>query len=113
MINFTENNKSLWDGLTKINVKSDFYDVEGFKAGNSTLKQVELAELGDVEGKSVLHLQCHFGLDTLSLARMGASVTGVDLSDESIAEAQKLSQELNIPAEFICSDIFDILLAVN
>jgi ubiquinone/menaquinone biosynthesis C-methylase UbiE len=108
MTNFTESNKSLWDGLTKINVKSDFYDVEGFKAGKSTLKPVEVSELGDVKGKSILHLQCHFGLDTLSLARSGAEVTGVDLSGEAITVAQNLSKELNIPAEFICSDVYQL-----
>lgn len=112
-MNFTESNKSLWDGLTKINIKSDFYDVEGFKAGKSTLKQVELSELGDVKDKSILHLQCHIGLDTLSLAKKDANVTGVDLSDEAIAEAQKLSQELNIPAEFICSDVYKLPEVLN
>lgn len=106
--NFLENNRKLWDGWTKINIKSEFYNVNGFKSGQSSLKPIELHELGDVNGKSLLHLQCHFGLDTLSWAREGAMVTGVDFSNESIAFARELSTELKIPAEFICSDIYNL-----
>jgi SAM-dependent methyltransferase len=79
--------------------------VEGFKAGRERLHSIELGEVGDVRGKSMLHLQCHFGLDTLAWARHGAIVTGVDFSPESIALARSLSQELNIPAGFVCSDV--------
>lgn len=108
MINFTESNKKLWDGWSKINFKSDFYNVEDFKSGKSSLKKVELSELGDVTAKTMLHLQCHFGMDTLSWAKEGAEVTGVDLSSESIELAEQLSNELSIPANFICSDIYDL-----
>ncbi|MHB1948965.1 MAG: class I SAM-dependent methyltransferase [Gammaproteobacteria bacterium] len=108
MTDYIENNKVLWNGWAKINSKSDFYDVEGFKSGKTSLKKVELSELGDVKGKSILHLQCHFGLDTLSWAREGAKVTGVDFSDEAINVAKQLSAELNIPAEFICSDVYEL-----
>lgn len=103
-----ETNRDLWDGWARINVKSTFYDVDGFKAGKSSLNPVEIAELGDVSGKSLLHLQCHFGLDTLSWARSGAQVTGVDFSNEAIATAQSLSEELGIIAEFIHSNIYDL-----
>lgn len=108
VINFTESNKKLWDGWSTINFKSEFYNVEGFKSGLSTLKKTELNELGNVKGKSLLHLQCHFGMDTLSWAREGAVVTGVDLSSESITIAKELSKDLAIPAEFICSDIYEL-----
>ena len=64
--------------------------------------------MGDVAGKTLLHLQCHFGMDTLSWARLGAQVTGVDFSDEAIRLAQSLSQELNLPARFICSDLYEL-----
>ena len=73
-------NRRLWNEWARINQESDFYDMAGFRAGQTSLKPIELAELGDVAGKSLLHLQCHFGQDTLSWARRGAKVTGIDLS---------------------------------
>ncbi|MBI2171844.1 MAG: class I SAM-dependent methyltransferase [Chloroflexi bacterium] len=97
-----------WDEITPIHVKSRFYDVEGFKAGRRSLHAIELVELGNVTGKSLLHLQCHFGLDTLSWARLGAKVTGVDFSGAAITQAQVLSYETNLPAAFICSNLYDL-----
>ena len=105
---FIDTNRSLWDGWTKLHAASAFYDVEGFKEGNSTLMPVEREELGEVAGKSLLHLQCHFGLDTLSWAREGAVVTGVDFSPEAIDLARSLSAELDIPATFLCANIYDL-----
>ena len=101
-------NKELWNAKTPIHNKSEFYDVAGFKAGDSTLRSVELEELGDVKGKSLLHLQCHFGMDTMSWAREGAKVTGMDLSDVAIARAKELSAELSIPADFVCCNLYDL-----
>jgi SAM-dependent methyltransferase len=101
-------NKNLWDQWTGEHEKSPFYDLAGFKAGKDRLRSIELTELGDVRGKSLLHLQCHFGMDTLAWARRGAIVTGVDLSEKSIALARSLSQELNILAQFYCSDIYQL-----
>ena len=100
-----DTNQQLWNAWTSLHETSDFYDLPGFKAGKSSLRPIECAELTDVAGRSLLHLQCHFGLDTLSWARKGAIVTGVDFSDQSIALAQSLSAELDIPATFVCSDI--------
>src|SRR5213595_3167788 len=94
-------NRVHWDEVTDVHMASDFYDVETFKAGQNRLHCIERQELGDVAGKSMLHLQCHFGLDTMSWARLGATVTGVDISDESIALARKLSEDANLPARFI------------
>jgi len=101
-------NQELWNEWTPVHERSEFYDVEGFKAGKSTLKSIELEELGDVSGKSLLHLQCHFGLDTLSWARLGANVTGVDFSDKAITLARSLSKELEIEADFVLSNIYDL-----
>jgi SAM-dependent methyltransferase len=98
-------NRQLWNQWTSLHETSDFYDLASFKAGDSSLRPIELAELRDVAGKSLLHLQCHFGLDTLSWARNGALVTGVDLSDRAIALAQSLSAETGVPATFLCADI--------
>ena len=108
MDEFLNTNQKLWDQWTGEHEKSPFYDLGGFKAGKDRLHSIELSELGDVSGKSLLHLQCHFGMDTLAWARRGATVTGVDLSEKSIALAGSLSEELNIPAKFVCSDIYEL-----
>ena len=108
MDEYLKQNQELWNELTPIHARSEFYDVEGFKKGRCTLKSIEIGEVGDVEGKTLLHLQCHFGMDTLSWARRGAKVTGVDYSEESIKTARELSKETGIEAEFIQSDIYDL-----
>ncbi|MGH8103199.1 MAG: class I SAM-dependent methyltransferase [bacterium] len=105
---YLEANRELWNEWTPIHAKSEMYDVARFKQGRSSLKAIELQELGDVKGKSLLHLQCHFGLDTLSWARLGAEVTGVDFSEKAIELARQLSAELQIPAKFICADVWDL-----
>ncbi|MFW9877296.1 MAG: class I SAM-dependent methyltransferase [Candidatus Thorarchaeota archaeon] len=105
---YFEINLKRWNELVDINAKSRLYDLEGFKSGKTSLQPIELEELGDVKGKSLLHLQCHFGMDTLSWARLGAKVTGVDFSDKAIVLANKLSKELNIPATFINANIYNL-----
>jgi SAM-dependent methyltransferase len=84
-------NREMWDERVPIHVASDFYDVERFVAGASTLRPFELEELGDLSGRTLVHPQCHFGLDTLSLARAGARVTGMDFSEPAVAAARKLA----------------------
>lgn len=106
-MDYLKTNKTAWNARTRVHLTSDFYDVAGFLSGNTSLREIELEEL-NVAGKSLLHLQCHFGLDTLSWARLGANVTGVDLSDEAIIQAQKLARETQIDAQFICSDVYDV-----
>jgi len=98
-------NHALWDEWTSIHVRSEFYDVDGFKRGNIKLHSLEREEVGEVAGKSLLHLQCHFGLGTLSWARLGATVTGADFSAKSIEQARALAAEVKIPARFVCSEI--------
>lgn len=106
--NYLDLNRSSWNKRTDIHYSSDFYDVKGFLAGNTSLKDIELELLGDISGKKILHLQCHFGQDTLSLGRMGAEVTGVDLSDRAIEKANELAKDAGIEARFICCDIYDL-----
>lgn len=108
MEKYKQANRDLWNEWTQIHEKSEFYDVAGFKQGKLSLHSIEMEELRDVSKKSLLHLQCHFGLDTLSWARLGAKVTGVDFSDKAIALARSLSQELKIPATFICADVYKL-----
>jgi SAM-dependent methyltransferase len=106
--NYFEANRELWNKRTPIHRDSDFYDLEGFKAGRNVLAEIEMAELAnDVKGKSLLHLQCHFGLDTLCFARLGAKVTGIDISDEAITTAQNVAKETNIEADFVRCNVYD------
>ncbi len=108
MKKYIQANKKWWNDVTPIHSSSQLYNLPAFKKGDSTLGSLERKEVGDVTGKSMLHLMCHFGMDTLSWAREGALVTGVDLSDSSITLAKKLSTEANTPADFICSDIYTL-----
>ena len=108
MDSYLQDNRALWDERVPLHRDSPFYDLAGFKAGRCSLKSIELDELGDVAGKSLLHLQCHFGMDTLSWARRGAHVTGADFSDQAIALAQSLSAELSLPARFVCANVYDL-----
>lgn len=106
-------NRKLWNAKTPIHVDSAFYGVEAFKQGAPSLKSPELDLLGDISGLRILHLQCHFGQDSLSMARMGAQVTGVDLSDEAIKQAQQLNQELGLDAQFIRTDLYSLPELLN
>ncbi len=108
MQNYKNANLALWNEITPVHARSAFYDLDGFKRGKSTLRQLEIDELGEVAGKSLLHLQCHFGMDTMSWARLGASVTGVDFSDVAIDLAQSLAEELGLDARFVCSNVYDL-----
>jgi ubiquinone/menaquinone biosynthesis C-methylase UbiE len=108
-LNYIDKNRQVWNTKTDFHVKSEFYDLENFLKGNSSLNEIELNLLGDISGKSILHLQCHFGQDSISLARLGARVTGIDLSDKAISQANELAQqETNIDADFICCNIYDL-----
>ncbi|HVS37823.1 MAG TPA: class I SAM-dependent methyltransferase [Gemmataceae bacterium] len=98
-------NRRRWDELAPLHAQSAFYDLAGFEAGASSLKDVEIDELGDVTGQSLLHLQCHIGVDTLSWARRGARVTGVDFSEVSIRQARALAAKCGMQAEFVCSAV--------
>jgi len=91
-------NKRRWNELVDIHAKSDEYDLDGFIAGKNSLHSIELEALGDVSGKSLLHLQCHFGLDTLSWARLGAKVTGVDFNEPAVELAQEIAKKIGVDA---------------
>ncbi|MGE8433516.1 class I SAM-dependent methyltransferase [Chryseobacterium joostei] len=106
--NYLEINRNSWNNRTESHLKSEFYDLKGFLNGNTSLNDIELNLLGNLQGKSVLHLQCHFGQDTISLGRLGAEVTGVDLSDKAIESARQLAHETQSNANFICCDIYDL-----
>lgn len=103
-------NRKLWDAWTAIHTASEFYDVPAFRDGRDPvrIREYERAEVGPVAGKSLLHLQCHFGLDTLSWARLGANVTGADFSEKAIEAARALAQDVGMPASFVVSNLYDL-----
>lgn len=105
---YFEANKQNWNKRVAIHYDSDFYNNEEFISTKNSLNEIELKELGNITGKEILHLQCHFGQDTLSLANLGGIATGVDFSEEAIKKANELSKITNIDANFICSSIFDL-----
>jgi len=107
-IDYLQINRKSWNNRVETHMKSAFYDLEGFLKGNTSLKSIELELLGDITNKDVLHLQCHFGQDSISLARMGANVTGIDLSDLAIAKANELALQCNVAANFVCSDVYEL-----
>jgi ubiquinone/menaquinone biosynthesis C-methylase UbiE len=111
--NYLAINQQAWDAKTGYHAASDFYDVPGFLAGRNTLNAIELGLLGDVRGKTVLHLQCHFGQDTLSLSRMGAVATGVDFSGTAIAKGRELATQLELNTTFICADVYSLPDVLN
>lgn len=103
---YLEINKKLWDAKTDIHYNSEFYDVDSFIAGRNSLNSIELELLGNISGKSILHLQCHFGQDSISLARLGARVTGVDFSEQSVKRAKELNELTKTKVRFIQSDVY-------
>jgi len=105
---YYETNLKRWNELVAIHASSEEYNLEGFLNGDTSLHTLEIEALGDVDEKSLLHLQCHFGLDTLSWARLGAQVTGVDFSDTAIELARKLVIKTGLEAEFLCCNIYDL-----
>lgn len=106
--NYIAINRQSWNNRTDTHLKSEFYDLDNFIKGKTSLNSIELELLGDLTGKTILHLQCHFGQDTISLGRLGAEVTGVDFSDKAIASAKQIAKDTKVNATFICCDVYDL-----
>jgi SAM-dependent methyltransferase len=106
--NYIEINTRAWNNKVETHVASEFYNMPEFLNGKSSLNPIELELLGDLNGKSVLHLQCHFGQDSISLSRLGARVIGVDLSDKAIDYANKIAAQTHANASFICCNVYDL-----
>lgn len=116
MESYLKYNMENWDERVELHTESaqnSFYDIEGFINGETTLKSIETEEVGNVQGKDLLHLQCHFGLDTLSWARKGARITGVDFSEKAIDYARNLARKTQLNATFICTDILTLPRHLN
>ncbi len=108
MDNYISINKDSWNAKVEPHLKSDFYFVDEFLQGRSSLNSIELDLLGDIRGKKILHLQCHFGQDSISLSRMGAEVTAVDFSDKAIAAAKDMAKQCGTNTRFVLSDVYDL-----
>ena len=108
MENYYKTNREAWNARTKIHLCSSFYDLDKFKKEIKSVPDLDLSLLGDVRGKSILHLQCHFGMDTLSLSKLGANVMGIDFSEEAIQTAKSLNEELGLNAQFCCCNVYDV-----
>jgi len=108
-----ELNRAWWDERVPIHVRSELYDVDGFKAGKEQLRDFELRLAGDVAGLRMAHLQCHFGEDTMAWARHGASIVGLDFSQPAVDTANDLASELGLDARFVCSDVYDAVEALG
>lgn len=108
MQSYKELNKKGWNERVAVHLNSAMYDHDSFLKGRSSLTTYETDLLGDVDGKRILHLQCHFGQDTISLARLGASVVGVDFSDKAIEVARQTASDLGADATFICCDVHEL-----
>ncbi|PHI18407.1 SAM-dependent methyltransferase [Lewinellaceae bacterium SD302] len=109
-MNYLKHNKDHWNQRTDAHFNSDFYNVTDWLNGNNdNLREIERSLLVDeLKGSKLIHFQCHFGQDTLSLARMGAEVTGVDLSDRAVEKARELAKKADLDARFICCDLFNL-----
>ncbi|MGW2389435.1 class I SAM-dependent methyltransferase [Streptomyces lydicamycinicus] len=111
-----EANRARWDERVAIHTASDYYDQDRFRRVRDVLRDFEVAEVGDVTGRSLLHLQCHFGQDTLSWAHRGAArVVGLDFSEAAIDTARALAAELGYGpdrAAFVAADVYDAAEAV-
>ncbi|GMU41500.1 MAG: methyltransferase [Chloroflexota bacterium] len=105
---YLDANRARWDESVPIHVASQGYDLAGFLAGEKSLYATETEEVGDVTGKALLHLQCHFGMDTLSWARLGARVTGIDFSGPAVEAARDLASRIGVAdARFLQSDVYE------
>jgi SAM-dependent methyltransferase len=113
MTDWREANRANWDERVEVHLK--VYDLRLLRAGRGTLNAIEERELGSVAGLRVLHLQCHFGKDTLALAQRGAEVTGLDFSSAAISAARKLTEELGLAsrARFVHADLYDAPEAIR
>ncbi len=113
MEDWLQTNRALWNERVPIHVASEFYDVDAFLAGESTLRPFEVAEVGNVDGLTLVHPQCHFGLDTLSWARRGARVTGLDFSDPAVLAARELASRMGVDAEFVQANVYEAVEALG
>jgi len=105
---YFEANRKLWNNKTEAHIQSEFYDNESFLQGRNTLNSFELEYLGNIKDKKILHIQCHFGQDSISMARMGAKVTATDISDKAIQKAREFNKICGTDVTFVETDTYHI-----
>ncbi len=103
-----EQNRESWNNRAEVHYDSDFYNNKAFIEGESSLNSIELDLLGNIKGQRVLHAMCHFGQDSLSMARMGGEVTAFDISDKAIQKAEELARTIGVKANFITTSYYDL-----
>lgn len=101
-------NQVNWDQRAAVHGQDRYYDLAGFLTGDNPLREIELGLAGDVAGRDLLHLQCHFGLDTLGWARLGARATGLDFSAVAVERARDLARQARLDARFVQSDVLEL-----
>src|SRR3712207_3745499 len=108
-------NRAYWEGLAAVHGegRDSYYDVDALVAGRDSLGDVESAAVGDVARRDVLHVQCHIGFDSVSLARRGARVTGVDFSPASLAKARAIAERCGVPVDFVEADVLALPEALS
>lgn len=106
-------NLARWDEATPFHAAGSFYDLDGFRSGRQDVRPFDLEELGAVAGLDLVHLQCHLGTDTLSWARHGARVVGLDFSARAVAAARDLARDCGLDAEFVCANVYDAAAALD
>ena len=107
----SETNRANWDARVDIHVGSDIYGIQRFVDDPAFVGEIvrfDSAKFGDVTGKRLIHLQCHIGTDAIGWARLGAQVTGVDISPKSIEAARRISEEVGTPARFVEAELYDV-----
>ncbi len=102
-----QQNQQFWDEVAPVHFNS--YDLQSLRTGRSLIDEVQKKELYPIEGKSLLHLQCHIGSDSISLAMDGAEVTGIDFSEKSVALAKQLNEELGASVQFLQGNVLDCI----
>jgi SAM-dependent methyltransferase len=108
-------NRANWDERVAVHLASPAYDLSALRRGDAQLHPIEQRELGPVGGLKILHLQCHFGRDTLTLAQEGAELVGLDFSAPAISAARELADELGLAdrARFVEADVYDALEVID
>lgn len=106
--NYSASNRKLWDEWADVHASGTWYDLDAVRRGSDKLRPYEIDEVGDVRDRTLIHLMCQLGTDTLAWARRGADATGVDFSARAIAHARKLAADGGVDAKFICCDVLNV-----
>ena len=108
MHKYYNKNVPLWEALSEVHWTSQFYDIPRFVKKPDSLPEIDKTLLGDIQGKTILHSQCHLGMESISMSKLGANVTGIDFSKKAIAYADQLNQKTYSEVRFIHENIYNL-----